>query len=710
MKPLLLAPLLCLLSLAALADEGMWMLPRLDAGTRRAMRQLGLRLPARELYHPRRPSLKDAVVSFGGFCSGVVVSREGLVLTNHHCGFESVQQHSAPGHDYVIDGFVARRRADELPCPGLYVRFLVRQQDVTRRVLAAIPPGAGEERRAWVADSVCHAIGQAVGQADSTLVGVVDSYYGGTQYWLSVYRDYPDVRLVMAPPSSVGKFGWERDNWRWPRHTGDFCFFRVYTAPDGSPAPYAPANVPLRPRRVAPVATGGYREGDFCMTLGYPGETRRYLSSWGVEEHMRHTNQARIDVRTLKLDIWRQAMRRNDSLRLKYAAKYDASSNYWKNSIGTNRALARLGVVRRKRQAEQRLAQRLESASDSSARLLPALACAYADRREAHRAEAYFAETFLDGPDLLQLALTVLSLDLGAEPRQVEAQLRHVADLYAATDTALDRTVFAALLRQYRSKVPSRYLPAFYAAIDSCHGGDERAFVDSVYAATQLATPAGLHRHLSHDAAYDIYADPAVSLALDLVSSMFDFALATRRASLTIDSCERVLGQAMRRMDARRRAYPDANATLRLSFGTVAGCRAADAVDYACYTTVRGVLEKARTHAGDPDFSLQPALSRLLSGGDYGPYADPASGEMHVCFLTTNDITGGNSGSAIFNARGELLGLAFDSNWEGLAGDFLYDPARQRTIGVDIRYVLFITDRYAHAPHLLRELEAAGGK
>lgn len=344
-----------LFTLTGQADEGMWMLGNLNKQTRKTMKELGLQMPADKLYNPKKPSLKDAVVSFGGFCSGVVVSEDGLVFTNHHCGFSSVQQHSSVEHDYLKDGFVARSRAEELPNPELYVRFLLRTEDVTKRVLGAVKPSMNELERSSAVDSMMMVIGGEVSLKDSTLLGVVDAYYGGNEFWLSVYRDFNDVRLVFAPPSSVGKFGWDTDNWVWPRHTGDFCVFRIYADRKNQPADYSPDNVPYHPEYVAPISLDGYKEGSFCMTIGYPGSTERYLSSFGIEEMMNNSNQAQIDIRGVKQAIWKREMDSKDSIRIKYASKYDESSNYWKNSIGVNRAIRKLGILEKKREMEQEI-------------------------------------------------------------------------------------------------------------------------------------------------------------------------------------------------------------------------------------------------------------------------------------------------------------------------------------------------------------------
>jgi len=696
-----------LLALTSHADEGMWMLGNLNRQTRKAMKELGLEIPASRLYNPRKPSLKDAVVSFGGFCSGVVVSEDGLVLTNHHCGFSSVQQHSSVEHDYLKDGFVARNRSEELPNPELYVRFLLHTEDVTKRVLKHVTPRMTEAERSSVVDSMMLAIGAEVSAADSTLVGVVDAYYGGNEFWLSVYRDFNDVRLVFAPPSSIGKFGWDNDNWMWPRHTGDFCVFRIYADKNNRPADYSPDNVPYHPSYVAPISLDGYREGSFCMTLGYPGSTERYLSSYGIEEMTQTANQAQIDVRGIKQAIWKREMDRNDSIRIKYASKYDESSNYWKNSIGMNRAVRKLKVLEKKRAMEQELRRWIQQTPDERADLLQLftdLELAYKNRREVNRAQSYFVEAFLNGPELVQQALTILNFDFEGERDVVVANLKKIVETYKNLDVDIDKEVFTAMLKEYRSQVDSAYLPEVYHTIATQYGGDDRAFVDSLYAHTQLATPRGLKRFLERDTTYQLLDDPAISLGIDLITKAFELNMQMQEPSVQIDRGERLLNAAIRRFYASRNFYPDANFSMRLSFGTVCGYDPFDGAHYNYYTTTRGVLEKVRAHEGDVDFEVQPEFLSLLSSGDFGRYADE-NGEMKVCFISNNDITGGNSGSAMFNARGELLGLAFDGNWEAMSSDILYEPDMQRCIGVDIRYVLFVIEKYGKASELIRELK-----
>ena len=514
-----------LFTLTGQADEGMWMLGNLNKQTRKTMKELGLQMPADKLYNPKKPSLKDAVVSFGGFCSGVVVSEDGLVFTNHHCGFSSVQQHSSVEHDYLKDGFVARSRAEELPNPELYVRFLLRTEDVTKRVLGAVKPSMSEMERSSAVDSMMMVIGGEVSLKDSTLLGVVDAYYGGNEFWLSVYRDFNDVRLVFAPPSSVGKFGWDTDNWVWPRHTGDFCVFRIYADRKNQPADYSPDNVPYHPEYVAPISLDGYKEGSFCMTIGYPGSTERYLSSFGIEEMMNNSNQAQIDIRGVKQAIWKREMDSKDSIRIKYASKYDESSNYWKNSIGVNRAIRKLGILEKKREMEQEIRRWIQQNPDEREKLLQLftdLELNYKNRREVNRAQAYFIESFLYGPELVQLALKILNFDFEGEQKTVIAALKDIVEQYSNLDLDIDKEVFTALLKEYRSKVDTTFLPEIYHTIAQKYNGDEKAFVDSLYASSELTTPRGLKRFLERDTTYQIFDDPAISLGIDILTMLFD--------------------------------------------------------------------------------------------------------------------------------------------------------------------------------------------
>jgi hypothetical protein len=688
------------------ADEGMWMPGNLNKHVCKTMKELGLRIPAGQLYHPDKPSLKDAIVSFGGFCSGVVVSTNGLVLTNHHCGFSSIQQQSSPENDYIQNGFTAHNSKEELPDAELYVRFLLKTEDVTQEVLKTVRPGMTERERKIAIDSVTYAIQEGISEKDSTLTGIVDAYYGGNEFWLSIYQDFYDVRLVFAPPASIGKFGWDTDNWMWPRHTGDFCLFRIYADPQNRPAGYHPDNVPYHPAYVAPISLKGYEEGSFCLTLGYPGNTERYLSSFGIEEIVTNKNQAIIDVRSIKQAIWKREMDKNPDVRLKYASKYAESSNYWKNSTGMNLTIHKQKILEKKREKEAELLHYIQNAhaETSNLHLFSSLETNYKNRREINKAQAYFLETFFNSSELLQFAMEILNLDLKAEKDFLTLKVKHLLNKYANFCADIDKEVFIAVLNGYRSKVDSAFLPEIYRSIEQDFGGNVQAFADSLYSRTCIATPYGLKQHLEKNPAYNPYDDPAVSIAIDLIMKYYEMNQICSEYSAHIDRGERDLKALINRMCADRNRYPDANSTMRLSFGTVSGYSPFDGVKYTYSTTVTGILEKTRMYENDPDFAVEPELITLFVSEDYGRYAD-SGGEMKVCFISNNDITGGNSGSAMFNGKGELIGLAFDGNWEAMGNDVLFDSNVQRCIGVDVRYILFIIEKYKKATYLTEELK-----
>ncbi|MGN0037503.1 MAG: S46 family peptidase [Bacteroidaceae bacterium] len=693
--------------LALWAGEGMWLPDALSPGLRRLMQEMGLAVPYEHIWNGgRQPALCDAVVSFGGFCSGVVVSADGLLFTNHHCGFDAIRQQSTVEHDYVRDGFVARSRSEELPCPDLYVSFLVRSADVSARISEAVRTAADEVARVQMVDSVSLVLMDECRRQDSLLRYEVVPFYGGSAYRLLAYRDYTDIRLAFAPPASVGKFGWDTDNWMWPRHTGDFAVFRIYADRENHPADYAPDNVPYRAASFAPVSLAGYEAGSFCMTLGYPGSTDRYLSSFGVQERMEAENEARIRVRGVKQQIWREAMDRDEALHLQYASKYASSSNYWKNSLGMNKAVHERRVVEHRQERERQLMRWIQQRPDERRaylHVLTDLQLAYRNRRQAARTHAYFTECFLDAPELVQLALRVINLDADADSASLAAYVEGVERQYADFDVEVDKAVMAAMLDLYREATDEAALLPFYQTIDCDYQGDSRAYVEALYGRSALVTPEALRRIRQGDASFSLFDDPAATLALDLLVAYFDLRQQLDQSEPAVRQGERLLGEALRRMDESGEAYPDANSTMRLSFGIVQGYAPRDGVRYNYRTTVRGIAEKVRTHAGDADFAVEADLLALLGRADFGRYAN-AEGGMNVCFISDNDITGGNSGSGMFNAKGELIGLAFDGNWEAMSADFRYEPTCQRCIGVDIRYVLYLIETYGKASHLISEL------
>ena len=693
--------------LLAYGSEGMWIPGYLNEQTRQLMKELGLEIPVSQIYSTDKPSLKDAIVSFGGFCSGVVVSPDGLVFTNHHCGFDAIQQHTSLEHDYLKDGFVARNRGEELPNLDLFVSFLVETVDVTDRILAAVTPEMSEAERQMAIDSMFVFIQDEAYAKDSLFRYVISPYYAGNEFYMSTYKDYNDVRLVFAPPSSVGKFGGDTDNWVWPRHTGDFSVFRIYAGKDNQPADYSIENVPYHPDYFAPVSLTGYEEGSFCMTMGYPGATERYLSSFGVQERMDTDNSAMINVRTIKQAIWKNAMERSDSIRIKYASKYAISANYWKNSIGMNKAITDLHVIEKKRDLEGELKKWIQQDPDNRNKylhILTNLELNYRNRRDAARASAFFIESFLNAPELVSLALNILNFDFSGDSLNVEKNSRKLLDTYANMDLSIDKEVFIAMLKNYYNAVDSTYLPELYSIVKRDYNNDYQKYVDFLYSHTELASPSGFYRVQENDSTFVVFDDPAVTLALDLLVKYYDITQVMQESSMNIEQNERLLNAAIREMQEDRNFYPDANSTMRLSIGIVSGYSPHNAVKFSYFTTTKGVFEKVREYKGDSDFEVQPALLEFLSKKEFGKYAN-STGEMNVCFISDNDITGGNSGSGMFNAQGELMGLAFDGNWEAMSGDLIFEPIYQRCIGVDVRYMLYIIDKYGNASHLVNELQ-----
>lgn len=700
--------LLMFLPLLAFADEGMWLPSMMTSQTRKLMKELGLELTPEQLYNSNGTSLTSAIVSLGGgFCSGVVVSPDGLVFTNHHCGYDIIQQHSTVDHDYLRNGFAAQSFQEELPNPDLFISFLVKTEDVTKRVLGAIPQGADESRRAVVIDSISRQIAQEAIQGDSLLRARVSPFYGGSEFYLAVYKDYNDVRLVFAPPSSAGKFGGDTDNWMWPRHTCDFSVFRIYANKDNQPAEYSPDNVPYHPTYYAPVSLKGYQEGSFCMTMGYPGSTSRYLSSYGIQERMDIQNKALIDVRNVKLAILDKAMAKNDTLRIMYASKHASSSNYWKNSIGMNKAIKELGVVEKKQALEQQIQKWIQKKEKQRAEyknIFTELEKSYADRREAEKVFVYLREAFLSGPELIQVVLSLSMFDAqGANEEQIAAFMRRISDTYKDMDIQTDKELFAAMIKKYKENVDPSYLLDFYKDIDESYQGNTDAFVDDLYKNTSFATVDGMNRLFSGDTTFNYMEDPAAKIAIDVISHYMELNGGIMGESTeSIRKNERLLTAALRAMESEKDFYPDANSTMRLSFGTVGGYNPKDGAYYNYYTTTKGIFEKEKDADENPDYEVLGSLLETLAQKDFGRYG--TNGDMNVCFISDNDITGGNSGSGMFNGRGELIGLAFDGNWEAMSGDIVFEPKLQRCIGVDIRYVLYMIEKYGKAKRLIKEL------
>jgi len=695
----------------AKADEGMWLLPLIEKLNIGKMTKLGLKLSAEDIYSLNKVCLKDAVVIFGGGCTAEIVSSQGLVLTNHHCGYGSIQAHSSVDHDYLRDGFWAMSKEEELPNPNLSVTFLIRIEDITSQVLANVKQGMSETDRTTVINDARQAIEKKASEGNSYRIQVA-SFYGGNYFYLLVYERYTDVRLVGTPPSSIGKFGSDTDNWEWPRHTGDFSIFRVYSGPDGNPAPYSKENIPLKPKHYLPVSIKDLNKGDFAMILGYPGRTNRYMTSFEINEQLQIVHPDRIKIRNIKQEIWLKDMLADKKVNIQYSSKYyTGSTNYYKYSIGQKEGLERLNVKAKKEKLENQFNKWVVAEPDRKAKYGEALnmiKTAIEGRAEYYNALQYLNEC-LQGCELLSLNRGVpgLVMALKAKDNQkisdaVDQIKKNGSDFFKDYNPPTDNKSMKAMLKLYRADVPAKFLPDFYLnVIDKKFKGNIDMFVDDMFAKSLFANETKLNNFLSKPVLKTLESDPVylTSASFNKVTGEASKGLSQFDAGLTTG--RRLWIAALMEMVPEKTQYPDANSTMRLSYGTVQDYDPRDAVTYKYYTTLQGVVDKYKP--GDYEFDLPKRLIDLNNKKEYGRYGS-SKGYMPVCFLTTNDITGGNSGSPVMNGKGELIGLAFDGNWESMSGDIAYEPELQRTIAVDIRYVLWIMDIYSGAKHLVDEM------
>ena len=692
---------------SAMADEGMWVLHKIDARTQQAMQQLGLKLTADELYNPESGvSLKDAVVDFGDFCSGVVVSPDGLVFTNHHCGFGAIQALSTTEDDILQNGFVAHSYAEERPAEGLSVFFLQRTDDVTARVKAAsdsIKAAKGDLPESHLLSFAMDVVDREYRAANPNREVRVQSFCGGSQFFVSIFKEYRDIRLVFTPTQSLGKFGGDTDNWMWPRQTSDFSVFRVYADKDGEPADYSADNQPLHPKRWAQVSLDGYAPGDYCMTIGYPGSTSRYLSSYGITERMEQQNAPRIEVRGIKQDVWTKWMKSERSIGIKYATKFAHSSNYWKNSIGMNKALQELGVVKEKEELEERISKWATQDEDRQKRfgsMLPTLKNCYDKRQSIIRNIMYASET-RSGMEITTLAQLVENFSVANDSASATDAIKAIEEFQKDYDVRVDEETTIAMVKLAMEKIDEKYLPDFCKTVKEQFNGDYAAYVHDIFSKTVITSPDVLRNIVL--AGKDIEKDPAILFANDIYSIIS--AINSELANLgdTVRHNENLLTQAVMEMDMDQPHYSDANFSMRLSYGIIQDYTA-NGQHFQYYTNAKSLLDKAAKQKEIEDYMLEDDIISLINKGDFGRYADKRTGEMQLCFLSNNDITGGNSGSPMFNGKGELIGLAFDGNWEAMSGDIKFDPALQRCIGVDIRFVLYLIDKWGHADNLINEL------
>ena len=697
--------------LRARADEGMWLLPLLEKLNIGTMTEMGLKLTAEDIYSLNQASLKDAVVIFGRGCTAEIVSPEGLLLTNHHCGYGQIQNHSTIEHDYLSNGFWAMSKEEELPNPGLSVTFLIRIEDVTGRVLGKLDDSMTEsERRDAIRDESSVITAEATEGTDYT--ARVTPFYSGNQYFLLVYENYNDVRLVGTPPNSIGKFGHDTDNWMWPRHTGDFSVFRVYMSPDGKPAPYSEENVPLKPKRYLPISIKDLHKDDFTMVMGYPGGTTRYMTSYEVGETMNITNANRIKIRGVKQEIWMKDMQADPKVNIQYASKYSGSSNYWKFSIGQNEGLVRLHTAEKKAAFEAEFTkwvnadpERIDKYGDA----LPLIENAVKNRAEEYNALQYLTEVFRSSTEMINQAGQVSMLeevlaekDSERLDRAKDRLVRYVESFYDNYNYPTDRKTTKAMLKLYKNDIDPKYWPDFYTIIDKKFKGDIDAFVDNMFVKSIFTSSDRFREFMEAPSLKVLTKDPAyiVAKSVNSVRSALQDDLESYNEDL--EKGQRLYMAGVMEYVPEKTEYPDANFTMRLTYGTVQDYYPRDAVHYNWYTTLDGVVEKYVP--GDYEFDLPQRLIDLNEKKEYGRYASE-EGYMPVCFITNNDITGGNSGSPVINGEGELIGLAFDGNWEAMTGDIAFEPDLQRCICVDIRYVLWIMDVYSGAGHLLKEMD-----
>ncbi len=694
----------------AKADEGMWLLPLLNKLNMEKMKELGLKLSAEDIYSINNSSLKDAIVIFGGGCTGELISEEGLILTNHHCGYGNIQALSSVEHNYLEDGFWAKSKAEELPAEGLKVTFMKYMEDVTDKINAELTDDMSEaDRRAKIKEVSSEIIKEAT--EGNKYRAIVEDYFEGNQFFLIVYETFTDVRFVGAPPSSIGKFGHDTDNWMWPRHTGDFSMFRVYCSPDGKPADYSKDNVPYQPKHHLPISLKGVEMDDFAMTIGFPGSTERYLTSWGIEERMGITNEARITPRGIKQDIWSEDMAASEKVRIQYASKFSRSSNYWKNSIGMNRGLEKLNVLAKKRELEAEFAKWVASSNDRKEKygdVLSNLEKAYENQAPYKKASSYIMECLIRGTEIYSFSLNARELQKALEDENEEAittAIEHLKEagkaFYKDYYPETDRKVLTALSKLYYETIEERFHPDFYNTINKKFKGDYAKYANTIFAKSIFANEENFNAFLAKPKLKTLNKDLAFQAGNDIVETYREIYGKLSESATAISEANRLFIAGLMEMHPDKVYYPDANFTMRLSYGTVGDYEPRDGVKYNYFTTIEGIMEKE-----DPDnyeFIVPQKLKDLWKAKDYGQYANE-DGSLNVCFTTNNDITGGNSGSPVINANGELFGLAFDGNWEAMSGDIAFETELQKCINVDIRYVLFIIDKYAGATNLIDEM------
>ena len=707
--------LVCAICLPSKADEGMWLLQMMqEKHLIDRLKAQGLLLEADEVYSPNQVSLKDAVGIFGGGCTGEIISPDGLILTNHHCGYGAIQQHSSVEHDYLKDGFWAKSRQEELPTPGLAFRFVERIDDVTEKVMAKIKAGEIKEEESFTKPFLTRLANEEMAASDLKGKAGISAqalpFYEGNKFYCIYLKTYKDVRMVAAPPSSIGKFGGETDNWMWPRHTCDFSVFRIYADANGEPAAYSPNNVPLKAKKHLAISLKGIEEGDYAMIMGFPGSTNRYLTQSEIKQRMTATNEPRIRIRGVRQDVLKAEMAASDKVRIQYASKYASSSNYWKNSIGMNKAIIDNKVLETKAEQEARFAKFAQETGNAEyAKVVAQIDELIEKSNPILYQVTCFNEILRNGIELSLPSNNLDSLKVALQKKD-KANIKKFSDRLKLAfghihnkdyNHEVDRKVAKALLPLYAEMVEAENLPAFYATINGRFKGDYNAYVDAMYDNSLFATEANFNKFINKPTVKAIENDllkQFIEAKYELGDKIYDQAEAAMEG---IDLLHKTYVRGLLEMYAPEPKAPDANFTIRFTYGNIKPYDPKDGVHYKYYTTLKGVMEKE--DPTNPEFVVPAKLKELYQAKDYGRYA-MANGEMPTCFLTTNDITGGNSGSPVINGKGELIGCAFDGNWESLSGDINFDNNLQRCIAVDIRYVLFIIDKLGGCGHLIDEM------
>lgn len=696
------------------ADEGMWIVNMLNRITMAEMQGMGLNLTAEEIYDINNASLKDAIVRLnGGSCTGEVISSQGLVLTNHHCAYDAIQGFSSTENDYLTDGFFAKAFDQEMHIDNFVISFLVRIDDVTEQMLADVTTDMSEDERDAAIGEARKAIMESM-NPDGEKELDLKSFYYGNEFYMFEYKTYRDIRLVAAPPESVGKYGGDTDNWMWPRHTGDFSMLRIYAGEDNEPADYSETNVPYQPKRHLRISMDGVAEDDFTMVMGYPGSTDRFLSSWGIEQALNLYNPSVVEVRDVKLKTMKKHMDADPAVRIQYAAKYAQTANYWKYYIGQSKGLKRLDVETQKRELEERFSAWINAEPARQLEYdgaLEMIAEYYSETDVSVKGSVYALEAGLIGCDISLFAFRFYRMAAGLfseDPEEVAATQAAMTEYanghFREYDQATDHDLFVNLMTKFRDDIDPAYHPTFFTTVADKYKNDFSRYADKMYAKSFLVDADRCADFIANPSQKTMDKDLAIIVGNSAIQTYF--AGMANPAEAKFNRGYRLLVKGLREMDSDRAIAPDANSTMRITYGAVAPYKAADAVNYDFITTANGVLEKKDNT--NPEFVVPDALDDLIRSRDFGQYADE-SGELVVCFIHGTDITGGNSGSPVMDANGDLIGCAFDGNWEAMSGDIAFEDELQRTISVDIRYVLWILDKFAGADNLVNEMDLVKG-